>query len=832
MQILNLQSTSWCGLDVNISFCVFQTFSWSSLNTVALYTLYKSISSKAIRKTVRWSAWYMSMTTLLLCCHLLSIKWAMLEEYLYLSLFVREIGYILAWLIGLLSIVYKFLRQETADLRLLSSWGLVLYFLSFSFIIHQRDSNIVSISMSCFQFAFAAILLTTQLCFDKFRSSPEQDIEKDISKQAEVNAAKNAGTEKRNKDLAWVKLFGRAVRFVWPKTRMHQLRAVVCLFILIAGRLLNLVNPIAYGNMVDRISEAVQVYQEGGLESYMDVFTPWVVIYLSLSFINGGMGTTGLFATLRTYLWIPVNQDAFRRISLETFGHSLDLDLNYHLHRRTGELIKVLDRGTNSMQQILSIILFRIGPQLVDMVLAAGYMAAVLQPWLGLIIVLTTAAYVPLTIYITEWRGKLRRKMNTSDNKKGAKITDALLNFETIKYFTNEEFEKQGYADAIREYQHKEYDMNVSLCILNGLQSLVMFVGITAGLLLVIGDAINGRLTSGQVVTFLTMMSQLYQPLNYLGTQYRAIQTYMIDMENMFQLLSQKPEVQDGHVNLQSSASLKTGFELEIKDLSFGYAGNPQVLNKISFKVPRNTVVGLVGETGSGKSTILRLLFRFYDPANGQILINGTNIKEFTLNSLRQFIGMVPQDTVLFNESIMYNIRYGRIGASDDEVKQAAQDAALHEHIEARFPQQYETVVGERGLRLSGGEKQRVAFARAILKNPPVLLLDEATSSLDSITEKKIQDTLAAARQDRTMIIVAHRLSTIKDADQIIVFNQGKIEELGTHQDLLQQNSLYHKLWTRQQEKSEETEEEQKQQSEEAQQQQPGNVDNNSSMAG
>eukprot|EP00891_Asterochloris_glomerata_P000737 jgi/Astpho2/737/e_gw1.00015.6.1_t len=554
------------------------------------------------------------------------------------------------------------------------------------------------------------------------------------------------------------------------------MRAVLCVLLILVMRVLNLAVPILYKELVDL---------------FADVFYPIVVLYMVAAFLQGGAGTgsMGAINNIRQYLWIPIQQDAFRRISVDVFRHTLNLDLNFHLHRKTGEMTRIMDRGTSSMQSVLSTVVFSIGPQIFDIAAACAYMATALQPWIAIIVFITLVSYIPLTVYLTEWRGQFRRDMNRLDNAKSAKATDALLGYETVKYFNNEEFERSNYEKAIVDYQRTEYRLIASLNGLNVLQSLVIWSGMFAGLIVCTKGVANGSLSVGDTVLFITILQQLYVPLNYFGTYYRSLQTSMIDLENLFDLFANSPQIQDkpDAKELAPTSAPSVSFE----DVHFNYTPDSSILKGVTFGIAGGKTLALVGATGSGKTSVLRLLFRFYDPASGVIKINGIPITDVTQTSLRGQMAVVPQDTVLFNDTIKYNLRYGRHTASEAEVEEASQAASLHDTITQRFPQGYETMVGERGLRLSGGEKQRVAFARAILKDPSILLLDEATSSLDSLTERKIQEAMADRRQDRTMIIVAHRLSTIMDADVIVVLKEGEVAETGSHPDLIAKGGLF-----------------------------------------
>ncbi|KAG2448115.1 hypothetical protein HYH02_006700 [Chlamydomonas schloesseri] len=637
------------------------------------------------------------------------------------------------------------------------------------------------------------------------------------------------GGEGETDGRTWISLFGDACSYVWP-TELHlQLRAIACLLLLVAMRFINLAVPILYKRVVDTLAAAsakhpaaaagepprglgldlglarlVTAWLRGGGDPadpsavhFGALVWPWVILYLAAVFFQGGAGggIVGFINNMRSYLWIPVSQDAYRRISLRVFDHVMDLDLTFHLRKKTGEVTKVVDRGTNAMQNILSTILFNVLPQIFDVLAAATYLAQALEPTIAIIVFIAVGSYIPLTIIITEWRGKLRREMNATDQVKSARATDALLNYETVKYFTNERYESVEYAKAIDAYQDAEFRSMSSINVLNVTQSAIMFCGIASGLLVCAAGVADHSLTVGDAVLFLSLMAQLYGPLNFFGSYYRTIQQYMIDMENLLELLGREPVVAD--TTTARDLVVATG-ELAFDDVSFQYEAGQTVLRNVSFRVPGGQTIAFVGATGSGKSTITRLIFRFYDVSSGAVRVDGQDVRNVSQVSLRRAIGMVPQDTVLFNDTIMHNIRYGNLAATDEQVQEAARLACIHDTIVNRFPKGYNTVVGERGLRLSGGEKQRVAFARALLKNPAMLVLDEATSALDTITEKKIQGALAELRSNRTTVIVAHRLSTIADADIIVVMATGQVVEQGSHTELLARGGLYAEMWNRQ----------------------------------
>jgi len=614
--------------------------------------------------------------------------------------------------------------------------------------------------------------------------------------------------------------------YIWPKNSLTlQITALFCFSLLVFGRVINLFVPIYNKYIVDDLSTAINVDEKG--KPLYRFCWDYILVYVVLKFLQGGgAGASGFLNNLRGFLWIRVQQYTTREISVYFFGHLHSLSLSWHLTRKTGEVLRIMDRGTNSMNTLLSYIFFNILPTIVDIVIAIIYLSTTFNLWFGLICFVTMALYLVATIVVTEWRTKYRREMNKDDNERNAKGVDSLLNFETVKYYGAEEYETGRYRDAVIRYQKSEWLSNASLAVLNIIQGFDINLGLLAGSLLcayMVAGGIQG-LTVGDYVLFASYIVQLYAPLNWFGTYYRMIQQAFVDMENMFELLAQKQTVKDDPM----APELRIGGEgggagggagkgadggadggsIEFRDVRFSYLEDKEILKGISFSAPFGSSVALVGPSGGGKSTIIRLLFRFYDVNEGQILIDGQDISRVTQNSLRKAIGVVPQDTVLFNQDIRYNIRYGRVDASDFEVEQAAIAADIHDKIQT-FPEGYDTIVGERGLKLSGGEKQRVAIARTILKSPYILLLDEATSALDTQTERHIQSALDNISKNRTTIIVAHRLSTVVNANQILVLKDGHIVERGTHEELLGlPEGVYAGMWNQQLEKEAEEEDE------------------------
>lgn len=819
----------WCGKTTTavvagtLNPCYFNTAAATLLAAAAVVVaLIRGSSARRLAATARGRAYLLQLpagavhgaqlgaAALLAALHGFALLWVTTQVPQPPFVEYSEALLLLAWAAFAATLVYSRRLGVTARLRALLWTATALYtfglYSEAQFYVHGMGLNPserrTRLGMAVVM--EAAVLLALVAEYRKPAPTAEEDEllrESLLSGGADVEAGQAANGGKKRQH-SWISLVGIAAQYMWPDEFVLQVRAWICVGLIVVLRLLNLAVPILYKKVVDEFAYASAVThpQEGEARTFpfKEVFWPWVAAYMVAYFFQGGSGggAVGLISNLRSYLWIPISQNSYRRASLDTFSHVLGMDLNFHLHRKTGELLRIMDRGTNSIQTMLSTVMFSIGPAIFDIAAASVYIALSLQPWIAVIVFVTLSGYIPMTIFLTEWRGKYRRELNRLDNAKGAKATDALLNYETVKYFNNEALERRNYADAIDAYQVEDYKLSASMNVLNVAQSVVIYTGMAAGLLVCTKGIANGSLTVGDAVLFVTLMQQLYGPLNFFGTYYRMIQQAMLDMEQMFQLLGTHPALQDkAGAKALVPAERQT---LDFHEVCFQYTDGAPVLHNVTFSVPGGSTVALVGATGSGKSTILRLLFRFYDPSTGAVIIDGQNISDVTQASLRSLIGVVPQDTVLFNDTIKYNIKYAKPNATDEEVIEAAQAACIHDTIMNRFPLKYDTVVGERGLRLSGGEKQRVAFARAILKNPPILILDEATSALDSITEKRIQASLSEARSDRTVVIVAHRLSTIMDADQIIVLKEGEIVERGRHADLVEQGGLYAEMWRRQ----------------------------------
>lgn len=571
--------------------------------------------------------------------------------------------------------------------------------------------------------------------------------------------------------------------YLWPSDKMWvRRRVVVALALLIVAKLIAVGTPILYKGAVDHLAqEGVPVLALGA-------------VGLTVAYGVARLMTVG-FQQLRDVVFAPVGQRALRQLALETFSHIHRLSMRYHITRKTGGLSRIIERGVKGVDFLLRFLVFSIGPLILELTMVAVILAVMFDVWYLVIVVGTIGVYVWFTFAITEWRVKLRREMNKQDTDANQKAIDSLLNYETVKYFGAEAREAERYDGAMRKYESAALKTSYSLAFLNFGQSMLITSGLVGVMVLAALGVQSGALTVGDFVMVNAYMIQITVPLNFLGTVYREIRQSLIDMGEMFDLLEQPAEVSDkpGAGSLQMA-----GGRIELVNVRFSYDPEREILKGISLTVEAGQTVAIVGATGSGKSTIGRLLFRFYDVTDGAILIDGQDIRDVTQTSLHAAIGIVPQDTVLFNDTIRYNIAYGRDGATQADVEQAARDAQIHDFI-VGLPDGYDATVGERGLKLSGGEKQRVGIARTLLKNPPILLLDEATSALDTNTEHDIKEALSRAGQGRTVIVIAHRLSTVAEADLIVVLHEGEIVEQGSHDELLLQGGRYAGLWRRQQ---------------------------------
>ena len=571
--------------------------------------------------------------------------------------------------------------------------------------------------------------------------------------------------------------------FLWPKNRKDlKIRVLLALFSMILAKIASVYTPLILGDAVDSLTNL-----SSGLNLLLYIPIALIISYGVVRIASFAFGE------IRDALFSKVSQNAIRRVSLKIFKHLHYLSLDFHLSRQTGGLNRYIDRGTKGIDFLLRYVLFNVVPTFIELMLVIGILFALYGYEYALITLVTISIYIVLTFTITQWRIQFRKDMNKADNDASTKMIDSLLNFETVKYFNNEKHEFNRLDESLEKYEYSANKNRMSLSLLNVSQTLVIMTGITIMLTLSVFGIKNNTISVGGFVVINAYMLQLYQPLNFLGTIYREIRQSLIDMENMFNLLNEKNTVEDNGLNKIAI----NNSEISFKNISFGYHSNRPIINNISFDLKKGKSLAIVGPTGAGKSTISKLLFRFYDPSNGEILINSKNIKNYKQESLRQIIGIVPQDTVLFNDTIYYNISYGKPGSTREEIINAAKIAGIHNFIES-IPEQYNTIVGERGLKLSGGEKQRVAIARTVLKNPSIFFFDEATSALDSSTEKEIIQNLEKISEGKTTLIIAHRLSTVSKADNIIVIDQGNIVESGNHQNLLDKNGLYADMWSKQ----------------------------------
>jgi ATP-binding cassette subfamily B protein len=577
--------------------------------------------------------------------------------------------------------------------------------------------------------------------------------------------------------------------FFWPVERKDlKTRVVVAVVSLVLAKLANLTVPLVLGWAVDTLSN---------LEGQMDLLFGIPIAALAayglarLSYI--------VFNEIRDAVFSKVSQHAVRQVAIKVFNHLHALSIRFHLERKTGALNRFIDRGTTGIQFLLSFVAFNILPTLFEVLLVCGILWYLYGISYALVTAVTIGIYVWLTFGITAWRIRIRRKMNDAENEASTRQVDSLLNFETVRYFNNESHELTRVDEALKTYEQAAVKSRESLSLLNVSQAAVVISGITIMLIMAALNIRNGTMTVGGFVVVNTYLMQLSIPLNFLGTVYREIRQALVDMENMFTLLEEVPEIKDlpGAQPLSSPRG-----DIRFTDVHFGYDAQRVILHGISFQVNAGEKVAIVGPTGAGKSTISRLLLRFYDPNSGRIAVDGLDLQEITQASLRDAIGVVPQDTVLFNDTIYYNIAYGDPSAEEQHIYEAARTARIHDFI-SQLPSGYQTRVGERGLKLSGGEKQRVAIARAVLKNPTVFFFDEATSSLDSATESDIQTNLDEISSGRSTLIIAHRLSTVVSADRILVLDDGRIIEHGTHQQLLAEGGLYADLWQEQEKERE-----------------------------
>ena len=615
---------------------------------------------------------------------------------------------------------------------------------------------------------------------------PTQDSTSKLSAENEVKPHDKRGSPPNYHRSDW-----QVIKDLLPYLMAYKGRVALALIFMVAAKFANLGVPIILKDMIDTLDVS-------------SVTQAALVVPIGLVLGYGALRLmTGIFTELREALFARVTQHAVRQIALNVFNHLHRLSLRFHLGRQTGGVSRDIERGTRAIQTLVSFSLYSIFPTFVEFSLVLGYLWYFYDIWFSLITLISLMLYIIFTVIITEWRTKLRRTMNELDSRANQKAVDSLLNFETVKYFANERFEAQRYDESLQSYQKAAILSQKTLAALNLGQQVI----ITVGLVLIIWRAAtgvaDGSMTLGDLVLVNTLMLQLYIPLNFLGMVYREFKQSTADIDRMFGLLNENEEIAD-------SANAKPliiknpviGPKVVFENVRFSYEAKRTILEDLSLTIEAGTTTAVVGRTGAGKSTLSRLLFRFYDIRSGRLLIDGQDIRDITQASLRQAVGIVPQDTVLFNDTIAYNIRYGKPQATDAEVREAARAAQLDSFI-AQLPDGYETSVGERGLKLSGGEKQRLAIARTLLKHPAMLIFDEATSALDSRTERALQEELTKLARNRTTLIIAHRLSTVVNADQIIVMDQGRIVERGTHQTLLNASGTYANMWSMQQRQTE-----------------------------
>jgi ABC-type transport system involved in Fe-S cluster assembly fused permease/ATPase subunit len=608
-------------------------------------------------------------------------------------------------------------------------------------------------------------------------------------------AKQNAGSKRPTIDAEEVNLLRTAANlwdYMWPAGRPDlKFRVMLAIGALMASKVVTTVAPFAYKGIIDGLGKGNGPHQT----LIMGIAVPVVLVvaYAMSSIVDAG------FQQLRDVWFASVGGNAVRMLAAQTFEHLHKLSLRYHLSRRTGGLSRVIERGTKGIETIVRFVVLNTAPTLVEFVVVGGILIALFGVSFLAVLAVTIVVYLWFTIKASNWRISIRRDMNASDNDANSKAVDSLLNYETVKYFTNEALEARRFDVSMERYEVAALKIWKSLGFLNFGQALIFYTGnAIIGVMTVLG-VLAGRLTLGDFVLINTFLLQIYRPLNQIGFVYREIRQGLTDIEEMFKLLDQEPEIQDA---ADARPLEVTGPEVRFEDVHFAYDPERPILKGISFTVPAGKTIAVVGPSGAGKSTISRLLYRFYDVTSGRITVDGQDVRDVTQDSLRRAIGMVPQDTVLFNDTIAYNIGYGRADADEAAIEQAAQMAQIGPLV-ASLPQGYETQVGERGLKLSGGEKQRVAIARTILKAPPILILDEATSALDTKTERDIQSALDLVSANRTTLVIAHRLSTVVNADEIIVLRDGVIAERGRHQALLTRDGLYAQMWNRQLEASE-----------------------------
>ena len=614
----------------------------------------------------------------------------------------------------------------------------------------------------------------------KYKYKKAADLEKNVTPS-------DQDTVVEVKKSPWNNLWGKLkilLPYLWPKKSVKlQLSVVTSVILLMSLRVVNVFVPRLNKEIID-----VLALQNGQFPYGI------ILLYTLVKLLQGGTGNLrsgGLIGTLKSILWIKVEQNTSKELRLELFNHLHRLGVRWHNSRKTGEVLRIIDRGSSSVNIVLNSAFFQVLPIIIDTFVAMAALSYDLNFYFGLIILLTMIVYLVIAVIGTECRTNIKRSLNEADNEQRAKTVDSLLNSETVKLYGNEEYESDQFSHYMDVFLRKDWILKLLMNGFNTIQTLALNCGLLVGSLYCAYLISLHELTVGDYVLFVTYMMQLMAPLKQLAFLYRTIQEALINMENMFELMSVEEEIKD----IPEAKDFKSDdMNITFENVSFHYNVNQPILKNISFKVPQGTTLAVVGPSGSGKSTLIKLLMRFFDTTEGKIKIGEENIKVFKQSSLRQNIGVVPQDTVLFNESIEYNIQYSKIGASIEESENAAKLAGIHEKI-LDFPEKYKTIVGERGLKLSGGEKQRIAIARTLLRSPNLMILDEATSSLDTATEKNIQSALSEVCKYRTCVIVAHRLSTVQEADNIIVLRDGEIVEQGSHDQLLALGEEYYSMW-------------------------------------
>jgi ATP-binding cassette subfamily B protein len=592
------------------------------------------------------------------------------------------------------------------------------------------------------------------------------------------SAAASSATDPARSDWA-------TLRRLFPYLWQYKWRVIAALAFMVGAKVANVGVPLLLKELVDTMNPKGSI----GVSALLVVPAALLVAYGLLRL------STTLFAELRDLVFAKATEGASRSISLQVFRHLHGLSLRFHLERQTGGMTRDIERGTRAVHSLISYSLYSIIPTLIEVAMVLTLLAVKFDVWFAWITIIALVFYITFTIIVTEWRTQFRKKMNEMDSTAHSRAIDSLLNYETVKYFNNEEFEAKRYDENLERYRRAAIKSQTTLSLLNAGQQLIIAAGLVAMLWRATQGVVDGRMTLGDLVMVNAFMIQLYIPLGFLGVLYREIKQSLTDLEKMFTLMEREREIADPP---GAQPLVVQGADLRFDHVNFAYDPARPILQDISFTIPAGKTVAVVGPSGSGKSTLARLLFRFYDVQQGRILIDGQDIKQVTQSSVRQAIGIVPQDTVLFNDTVAYNIAYGQPGASQAQVEEAARAAHIHGFISAT-PKGYDTMVGERGLKLSGGEKQRVAIARTLLKNPPILIFDEATSALDSANERAIQAELQSVAQNKTTLVIAHRLSTVVDAHEILVMDAGRIIERGTHAELLAAEGRYAAMWALQQ---------------------------------